>query len=191
VLGGRITVGATLAGGTRMTGTITFALYGPGDPACARPLARSTAPVSGAGLYAAAPAPAGAAGTYRWTATYSGDPDNDAAGPTACGAATVAVTARSNVFHLGPPRADARGRILVPLRAPGPGRFTASATAGATRFGAAAVTLRAAGPTHLLIAPSAHLRRRTRVRVTLAITFSPIGGRPRTRTVHLAVRRIP
>ena len=68
---------ATVGGGFDPTGTVTFRLYGPADPACAgTPLATflDVALVDGS---ATSPAVATeAVGTYRWVATYNGDANN-------------------------------------------------------------------------------------------------------------------
>ncbi|MFO0949667.1 MAG: Ig domain-containing protein, partial [Isosphaeraceae bacterium] len=75
---------AMLSGGASPTGTITFKAYGPGDATCSgAPAFTDTKPVSGNGGYdSAAFTPAGP-GTYRWTASYGGDADNEASS-TAC-----------------------------------------------------------------------------------------------------------
>jgi hypothetical protein len=69
--------------------TIDFRLYGPDNADCAgNPVFSSTAvpyPAAGGTVSSAAFAPS-AAGTYRWTATYSGDANNASVG-TACNAA--------------------------------------------------------------------------------------------------------
>jgi hypothetical protein len=145
------TARATLDGGSVVTGTIAFDVYGPADPECASSLAASTAPVSGNGIYASAPFTATAPGTYRWVARYSGDAANDPAGPTACGdpAAALAISpppaappadstaapAPPSTPAATPPglilraaRADHRGRIALILSVRGPGRLSALAT---------------------------------------------------------------
>jgi len=94
-VGGNISDSAALSGGFNPTGTITFKLYGPGDTTCSTAIATSTATVNGNGSYGSAPFTTGAVGTYNWTAGYSGDTDNTAAGPTACGAESVTVTKAS------------------------------------------------------------------------------------------------
>ncbi|MGH2408153.1 MAG: hypothetical protein ACRDF7_08770, partial [Candidatus Limnocylindrales bacterium] len=76
-----LTGASALAGGM-----ITFDLYGPADATCAGPAVdHETVTVSGSGDYTT---PIGftvsAPGTYSWIASYSGDADNAAAGPTAC-----------------------------------------------------------------------------------------------------------
>jgi PKD repeat protein len=79
---------ATLAGGQGTpTGTITFKLYGPDDASCTGgAISTSTKPISGNGPYSSDPFTPTAAGTYQWSAEYSGDSDNDGAGGD-CGAA--------------------------------------------------------------------------------------------------------
>jgi len=98
--GGSIHATATLAGGVAPTGTITFTLFGPDNPTCTGlPIFTSVVAVAGNGSYLSADfvtqinGPAGP-GIYRFVATYSGDANNAAAGPTACGdpAAAVVVT---------------------------------------------------------------------------------------------------
>ncbi len=69
-------------------GTITFKLYGPTDTSCtSTPIFTSSAiPVNGDGTYGPASyTPTQGAGSYRWIATYSGDPNNNGA-TEACGA---------------------------------------------------------------------------------------------------------
>ena len=95
-LGGTSTDTATLAAPTGVTvppglapgGTITFRLYGPGDDDC-NGTVHSTSEVTvthfGAPVYSSAASnPIVAAGTYHWTAEYSGDGNYAAVGPTAC-----------------------------------------------------------------------------------------------------------
>ncbi|MCA1683529.1 MAG: hypothetical protein LC708_00105, partial [Actinobacteria bacterium] len=72
---------ATISGGASPTGTVTFALFS--DAACTVPVFSSTNPVVAGTATSGSFTPAGP-GTYRWVATYSGDANNAAAGPTAC-----------------------------------------------------------------------------------------------------------
>lgn len=66
-------------------GTITFDLYGPGDPTCTgSPVFSSTVPVSGEGLYQSATYYPTVQGIHRWVASYSGDGTNVAVA-TDCG----------------------------------------------------------------------------------------------------------
>ncbi|WP_166388832.1 choice-of-anchor A family protein [Catellatospora methionotrophica] len=83
-LGGQVNDVATLAGGSAPTGSITFNLYGPDNATCTgTPVFTSTVPVSGNGSYPSAQFTPTQAGTYRWTAGYSGDANN-AAATTSC-----------------------------------------------------------------------------------------------------------
>ena len=92
-LGVPVTDQATLSGGSSPTGTITFKLWGPAaTPTCTNLVFASDAiTVDGNGNYTSAPGftPA-AAGTYYWTASYTGDANNKAASG-ACGAAYESV----------------------------------------------------------------------------------------------------
>ncbi len=69
------------------TGTITFRLYGPGDPTCsAAPVSTWSQAVSGGGPYLTEPFfTPDELGTYRFIASYSGDANNESF-TTACGA---------------------------------------------------------------------------------------------------------
>ncbi len=77
-VGAPITDTATLSGGVGPTGTITFKVFGPADATCAATaVATSTVPVgAGNGNYTSLPFSPTVAGTYRWTAAYSGDANN-------------------------------------------------------------------------------------------------------------------
>ena len=77
-VGGTITDTATLADGIAPSGIIDFTLFGPDDATCAGPPAFTSppVPVNGAGSYTSAPFAPTLAGTYRWVATYSNDPNN-------------------------------------------------------------------------------------------------------------------
>src|SRR5205814_341878 len=70
---------ATLSGATAgATGTITFNVYGPSDtPDCSgAKIGRSAGNESGQGNYQSDDVTASTAGTYYWTASYSGDMNN-------------------------------------------------------------------------------------------------------------------
>ena len=80
--------GAYQAAGATTTGTITFRVYGPADPACSgTPVFTSgPKPVTGTGPVVSDPYTPTAAGTYLWIASFTGDANNaDTAG--ACGEA--------------------------------------------------------------------------------------------------------
>ena len=88
--GGSVTVSQTitdtahLAGGTNPTGLITFRLYTAASGCTGVPITTSTRTVAGNGDYTSDPYVTTTAGTFVWTATYGGDVNNNAAGPTAC-----------------------------------------------------------------------------------------------------------
>ncbi len=84
-VGTSITDKATLAGGAAPTGTITFRLYGPNDPTCAgTPVTTTRTVSSGNGHYTSKPQTPPQAGSYSWTASYSGDQNNNAVSETSC-----------------------------------------------------------------------------------------------------------
>lgn len=81
-LGGTVFDTATIATSTDPgpTGTMSFALFGPGAPTCAgTPAFTSSRPVQGNGSYSSDPFVPVAPGTYRWVASYSGDADDPGA----------------------------------------------------------------------------------------------------------------
>jgi hypothetical protein len=80
-VGGVVSDSANLAGEFGPTsGTVTFALYAPGDASCAgTPVLRSTVAINADGTATSGSFTADAAGTYRWVAIYSGDANNVAA----------------------------------------------------------------------------------------------------------------
>ncbi|MEN3356490.1 MAG: hypothetical protein V7637_472 [Mycobacteriales bacterium] len=88
--GGNIADTATVTGGSSPTGTVTFALFAPGDTGCATPIATRTGTLSG-GTAASGNIAAGGVGTYRWVATYNGDANNNAV-TSPCGSEQVVVT---------------------------------------------------------------------------------------------------
>ncbi len=92
--GGRISDSATLTGGFAPTGSVTFALYGPGDATCSNALHSTTVPVGAGGVSHSGDVGAGAAGTYNWVATYSGDLNNLPVS-SACGSEPVVITAQT------------------------------------------------------------------------------------------------
>ena len=80
-LGGSIGDAATLSGGglgaAAASGVITFNLFGPKDATCAGASIFTSLPaISGNGPYSSATFIPVAAGTYRWIASYAGDPNN-------------------------------------------------------------------------------------------------------------------
>src|SRR2546425_526620 len=93
--GGQVSDVAHLTLGTNPTGTISFTLYS--DAGCTTSVFTSSATVSGNGDYSSGNFTATQAGTYHWRASYSGDLNNNPAGPTACAdpAEAVVVTKAS------------------------------------------------------------------------------------------------
>jgi choice-of-anchor A domain-containing protein len=86
---------ATLTGAVSPVGALTFKLYGPDDAACASaPIFSATIVFTGGGQHNSPGFTPPMAGTYRWVVSYSGDRNNEPAGPTRCGEAseTVALT---------------------------------------------------------------------------------------------------
>src|SRR3989454_4173698 len=89
---------ATLAGGVNPGGTIPFTLYGPFDPTadpgtCTNGTAAGSATVTGNGTYPSSAVTVTGAGRYRWIASYSGDPNNNAVS-TSCGDAGESTSIR-------------------------------------------------------------------------------------------------
>jgi hypothetical protein len=111
---GSISDSATLAGGAGPTGTITFNLFGPENASCVgSPIFTSTKTVAGNGSSTSDPFTALSPGIYRWVAGYSGDANNNAAGPTICGdpAQDVIVTG----YTAGIPTLDPRSLAILAL----------------------------------------------------------------------------
>jgi Ice-binding-like len=103
--GGTISDSARLSGGTSPTGTVVFTLFGPGDTTCATPIATRTGVLTG-NTASSGGVPASAAGTYNWTATYSGDAHNSPA-TSPCGSEKVVVSAQRLTGRAYGLRADA------------------------------------------------------------------------------------
>jgi hypothetical protein len=74
----------TVSEGFSPTGEVTFSVYGPTDTGCSTPLQTTTVPIQSSHATSPDFSPQ-QAGEYRWTATYPGDADNEAAS-TVCGA---------------------------------------------------------------------------------------------------------
>jgi hypothetical protein len=91
--GGVVSDSATVSGGFHPMGTVTFTLFGPGDPTCRTVLATRTGSVSSGGKASSGNVTVGAAGTYNWVAAYSGDANNNPA-TSGCGREAIIVTAQ-------------------------------------------------------------------------------------------------
>jgi len=77
--GGTISDRAILTGGFSPTGTLTFMVYGPGDPTCSGQPALTAPPLPVTGTEYKSPAfTTTGGGIYRWRAEYSGDAANQA-----------------------------------------------------------------------------------------------------------------
>jgi hypothetical protein len=86
---------ATLSGTTAATGTLTFLLYGPGDPRCeSSAIQTSTKPAEGNGKYSSEAFFPFTVGTYNYVVRYSGDAQN-APASTTCGEPGQSVTITS------------------------------------------------------------------------------------------------
>jgi hypothetical protein len=110
----------------------------------------------------------------------------------------VTVTLPSSAFTLGRRVADAGGTLSVRVVASGPGRLGVVATYAipgrassgprliATTYGTRAVKVTRAGALAVRVTPTSRarsaLRARGRMAVDVAVTFTPTGGRPRTKT---------
>ncbi|MGV1046940.1 MAG: beta strand repeat-containing protein [Solirubrobacterales bacterium] len=89
-IGSPISDSATLSGGFSPTGSIQFKAFGPGDTTCSLTPAFSVGvSVSGNGVYSSTNFTPTQLGTYLWTASYSGDANNNPAS-SGCGAANEA-----------------------------------------------------------------------------------------------------
>ena len=103
---GDLSDSATLTGGYNATGTITFKLFPPADPTCAGTEVYSEdVTVNGDGTYSTTGTGTGdntaaLAGTWHWTATYSGDTNNDGE-PSLCADETVDVYVDTSVIYAG------------------------------------------------------------------------------------------
>jgi hypothetical protein len=98
VVGTSINDLATVSGGSSPTGDVTFNLYAPGDTGCAHALTLPdpTETLSG-GAATSDSYTTLSAGTYRWTATYNGDLNNNKA-TSGCDAETVVINPASGTI---------------------------------------------------------------------------------------------
>lgn len=134
---------ANLRGGLNPTGTLTFSLYGPGDASCSgSPMFISSVAVSGDGYYRSASFATDTAGTYHWTAAYSGDANNTPTAPSACNdpATTAWVAMRNVTLHASASTVSETGSV------------TNTATLGAGVNPTGVITFRLFGPDNLLCA---------------------------------------
>jgi hypothetical protein len=122
--GKAVTDKALLSSGHSSGGNITFRLYGPHDANCSRaPVFSDVASVFGDGSYESAPFIAKAPGSYRWVASYSGDPNNEAVagscndpGESVPSGATLSVFPSPSQASTGPVKGEDGAVILRHLR---------------------------------------------------------------------------
>lgn len=185
---------ATLAGGEATSGTISFALHGPGDETCAAaPLQTFAVTVAGNGTYSSPAVAPSAAGTYHWVARYGGNAIN-APSASACAAGAFAVkapagnstppqTKATTTVNPGGPllllkvtRDKTRGIGHISFKVPGPGKLTVSGSGVKTR----SVTATKSGHLVATLIPkgayAAHLRSHHRGFTAVKVSFKPNHG---------------
>lgn len=77
IVGGTIHDEVSLSGGFSPSGEVTFSVYAPSDSTCATPLETSTVPIQSAHA-TSANFTTPQVGSFRWTASYPGDANNEA-----------------------------------------------------------------------------------------------------------------
>jgi hypothetical protein len=103
---------ATITGGNSPTGSVTFNLYGPGDTTCTGTvLYTQTVTLSGGSATTSPGYTTTTAGTYNWTAHYSGDNGNLPA-DSACGSEAVVIAKNSPTLPTTPSAGGPIGTIL-------------------------------------------------------------------------------
>jgi CHASE2 domain-containing sensor protein len=180
---GTIAESGELTGALEPTGSVAFALYGPGDRACRRaPAFSSVEPLSGetANERLAYLAP----GRYEVVARYGGDANNEAAA-SSCGSvsATVPASARARLVRVTPTRSGVAARVLCggrsaqvcsgTLRLVAAPAATRAVTVGRTRF-----TFGAGAAKTLFVALNAAGRRLHRRFGTVVVTVLALLKRP-------------
>ena len=115
---------ATLSGGNALTGTLTFAVYGPNNGSCAgTPAATLQVAVNGDGTYSSPNYTPTTPGTYRWIASYGGDANNEPVSG-ACndaGETSQAFNPRIAIAKSGPATAEAGSLVPFVLTVTNPG----------------------------------------------------------------------
>jgi hypothetical protein len=120
---------ATLSGGSSPGGSVTFNLYAPSQTCGSGAPAYSQAvPVSGNGSYTTTnKVPATMAGTWSWTAVYSGDANNKGAS-SACGKETVTVAKAAPSLLTTPSAGGTVGTVILNDSATVSGGYTPGGT---------------------------------------------------------------
>jgi hypothetical protein len=132
---------------------------------------------------------------------------SNAAGTASAVSSSVAIALPSNAFSFGvKPRASKAGAVTFALQVPGSGRVTAAATftetttgktAGTAKtktvaYGKASVSAKRAGSVAVTIRPSKSaakdLKTLGRLKLTIATTYTPTGGKASTRKSSLTVK---
>jgi hypothetical protein len=91
-VGNPVSATASIQEGATPRGQLTFKAFPPGDTNCSGTAAfSSTVEVSGNGSYRSAPFVPSRVGAFRWTVSYSGDP-NHAPATVGCGGATSSIS---------------------------------------------------------------------------------------------------
>jgi hypothetical protein len=128
----------------------------------------------------------------------------NAAGTASAQSSAVAIPLASSAFTLLKPKVAVGGSISVRLEAPGAGRFAAVASFPATAvspsgarksavvtYATVSASITKAGAKTLTLRPTKRaaglLKTRGRLRVELTITFTPVGGKARSRLVGVTV----
>jgi hypothetical protein len=125
---------ATLSGGFKAGGTITFSLFGPANTTCSgSPALTSTASVSGDGTYSSAQLVPSKPGDYRFVVSYSGDASNTAT-TASCGTGGEFVTVGKRTPTL-------KGRAAVRSK-----KIVAKATLGGATSPTGKITFRIFAP---------------------------------------------
>jgi hypothetical protein len=110
VVGRPVSDTAALSGGFNPTGTLSFGLFGPNDSSCTgAAIFTFVGVVAGNGSYTSSAFTPTQIGTYRWTAAYSGDANNNPV-PEVCNA-----TNESVVVSKATPNLSTRASASVPV----------------------------------------------------------------------------
>jgi hypothetical protein len=111
LLGSVLNDSATVTGGYIPTGSITFNLYGPNNTTCAgSAIYTQTVGLSGTSAATSPGFHTVAVGTYEWTASYSGDTNNNPA-YSGCGAEAVVITVPPTIPTITTALSESSGKV--------------------------------------------------------------------------------